>query len=219
MLYNKDGAGRLEHCKEEWPKAYYEETNPMVRKEMLDRVEADADMEDAALAIRRELWNLRYGTDEKHQGEIDYFIRGIVYLKSVFTQIDALFGKKRCKKMLEDAKKDLLVDQYDSKDELYQEVLRKEWASLAGYYFSICVEDKNFSTGALGLFKLKDHEIRNKVAEEVLTTMVRVPMAMNQKEDFTVISEIFINIFSETFYQGRDVIEEKMSQIKNAKNR
>ena len=58
MLYNKDGAGRLEHCKEEWPKAYYEEMNPMVRKEMLDIIEADAIVVDEAFSIRKELWEL-----------------------------------------------------------------------------------------------------------------------------------------------------------------
>lgn len=213
MLYNKDGAGRLEHCKEEWPKAYYEETNPMIRKEMLDRIEADAEVEDAALAIRRELWNLRYGADSKQSGEIDYFVRGLVYLKSIFTQLDAFFGKKRCQKMLEEAKRDLAMARYESGDAVYKEALSKEWQSLARYYFSICVEDKNFSTGALGLFKLKDEEIRSKVAEEVLSTLVRVPMAMHQKEEFTVIAEIFIEAFSETFYQGSEVIQEKLARI------
>lgn len=216
MLYNKDGAGRLEHCKEEWPKAYYEETNPLVRKEMLDIIEADAAVVDEALSIRKELWELRYASAGKKPGEIDCFIRGLVYLKSVYVQMDSLFGKRRCKKMLDDAKKDLVLDRYEAQSELYREVLRKEWENLAGYYFTICVEDRNFSTGALGLFKLKDEEIRSKVAEEVLTTMVRVPGAMNQKEDFGVISEIFMNTFSETFYQGRTVLEEKLARMQKA---
>lgn len=216
MLYKEEGAQRLEHCNENWPKAYYEENNPQIRKEMLEKIEQDESVQDEALSIRKDLWNLRYGTDERQKSEIDYFIRGLVYLKSVFTQMDALFAKKRCKKLLEDAKKDLCMDQYVQNGEVFQAVLKEEWTHLAEYYFKICTEDKNFSTGALGFFKLKDEEIIDKIAEEVITIVLRVPLAMDQEDEFQMIAEIFMNAFANTFYNGRDIITQKASRIKRS---
>ena len=216
MLYQNEKGKDLKEYLADWPAAYYKEEDAYDRKDMLSFAEENH-IEDEELAIRRLIWEKRY--EEKKDGNfpIDRCVRGLVIGKTLKNSSSNFFGfgAKRNQKLLQDVMKDLLLDQYQDADEATKDVLRQEWKQLAALYFKLCVEDKNFSTGILSMFKLSDEELLNKVADEVALICYEIPMIMNAEKEFEPLKEIFTESYVDTFRNGEKILTPKIEKIRN----
>lgn len=214
MLYKSDADKDIMTCLEDWPSAYYKEEDAFHRKDMLELAETQG-VDDKALAIRKELWEKRY--DEKNGGSFpaDRFVRGIVIGKTIITTTNHFLGlgSRRSQKLLKSVMKDLLIDVYQESDEATKSIIRDEWSQLAGLYFKLCVEDKNFATGILSLFKLSDEELLGKIADEVLVIGYQVPLFMDVEEEFHDFALILKESYEKTFRNGEKILAPKIEKI------
>lgn len=122
---------------------YYREHDPMKRKMFLDQSIAAGEDEEAN-AVRKELWELRYGgpselgPDTRADGYLALWM-AMEYSKDTASKF---FGVKRARKEIEKNLDRLKFKELQEKSELHRELLYRECCHMVKTYMELCEKDK-----------------------------------------------------------------------------
>ena len=152
---------------------YYREHDPMKRKMFLDQSIAAGEDEEAN-AVRKELWELRYGEpSEAGSGtRADGYLALWMAMEYSKDTAGKLFGLKRARKEIEKNLARLKFREMQEKSELHRELLYRECCHMVKTYMELCEKDKTYNT-----------------QKDVYTTAIVFPEEINMQEELEMITK------------------------------
>ena len=179
---------------------YMKEPEREEREEILDELlKAEGDTPENQL--RRKLWELRYERRGKDQPGVDYFIRGWVTM-SFMTKGGRGGGpttKKRLEKELNSIRSDWGMAYIAEQGELGQKMFYQELYNMCTLYLDLCKRDRNFSTRILGLLKMKEDQLVDKIARNFYEVAVLTPKVLKCEEEFALFTKAACDVFYDNF--------------------
>ncbi len=168
---------------------YYREYEPMKRKMFLDQSIADGE-DDEANAVRKELWELRYGgpAEKGVETRADGYLALWMALEYNKDAAGRLFGAKSARKEIEKNLKKLKFKEIQEKSELHRELLYRECCHMVKTYMELCEKDKTYNSTLCGIVPLGEKNAKNKLQNDVYETAVVLPGNINMKEELDIIT-------------------------------
>ena len=168
---------------------YYREYEPMKRKMFLDQSIADGE-DDEANAVRKELWEMRYGGPAEKGAETraDGYLALWMALEYNKDAAGRLFGAKSARKEIEKKLKKLKFKEIQEKSELHRELLYRECCHMVKTYMELCEKDKTYNSTLCGIVPLGEKNAKNKLQNDVYETAVVLPGNINMQEELDIIT-------------------------------
>ena len=161
---------------------YYREHDPMKRKMFLDQSIAAGEDEEAN-AVRKELWELRYGEpSEAGSGTAG-----------------KLFGLKRARKEIEKNLTRLKFREMQEKSELHRELLYRECCHMVKTYMELCEKDKAYNTILCGIVHISEKSAKSKIQNDIYTTAIAFPEEINMQEELEMITRAAREVYEAHF--------------------
>ena len=159
---------------------YYREHDPMKRKMFLDQSIAAGEDEEAN-AVRKELWELRYGEpSEAVSGtRADGYLALWMAMEYSKDTAGKLFGLKRARKEIE---KNLARLKF-------REMLYRECCHMVKTYMELCEKDKTYNTTLCGIVPISEKSAKSKLQKDVYTTAIVFPEEINMQEELEMITK------------------------------
>ena len=169
---------------------YYREHDPMKRKMFLDQSIAAGEDEEAN-AVRKELWELRYGEpSEAGSGmRADGYLALWMAMEYSKDTAGKLFGLKRARKEIEKNLARLKFREMQEKSELHRELLYRECCHMVKTYMELCEKDKTYNTTLCGIVPISEKTAKNKLQTDIYETAVVLPGNINMVEELAIITE------------------------------
>lgn len=179
---------------------YYREHDPMKRKLFLDQSIAAGEDEEAN-AVRKELWELRYGgpselgADTRADGYL------ALWMAMEFSKDTAgkFFGAKRARKEIEKNLDKLKFKELQEKSELHRELLYRECCHMVKTYLELCEKDKTYNTTLFGIIPINEKDAKNKMKGDIYRTAVRFPEEINMQEELGIITRAAREAYEDHF--------------------
>lgn len=174
---------------------YYLEVDRELRKELLDaKIAAEGMTPENQLRTR--LWEVRYKQRGKDPAEVDYYIRGWLSMHYLQHATGGFFGRRNHDKEKQQILEDWGVSIAAEYGEAGQEILYQELCNMTRLYLNLCKDDKSYSSLLLGLGRMKDSSLINKIAKDVYTLAYEIPRTAGMVEEF----QVFTRAATDTFY-------------------
>ena len=169
---------------------YYREHDPMKRKMFLDQSIAAGEDEEAN-AVRKELWELRYGEpSEAGSGtRADGYLALWMAMEYSKDTAGKLFGLKRARKEIEKNLARLKFREMQEKSELHRELLYRECCHMVKTYMELCEKDKTYNTTLCGIVPISEKSAKSKLQKAVYTTAIVFPEEINMQEELEMITK------------------------------
>ena len=169
---------------------YYREHDPMKRKMFLDQSIAAGEDEEAN-AVRKELWELRYGEpSEAGSGtRADGYLALWMAMEYNKDTAGKLFGLKRARKEIGKNLTRLKFREMQEKSELHRELLYRECCHMVKTYMELCEKDKTYNTTLCGIVPISEKTAKNKLQTDIYETAVVLPGNINMVEELAIITE------------------------------
>ena len=168
---------------------YYREHDPMKRKQFLDQSIAAGEDEEAN-AIRKELWEIRYGSPSA--GDPNTRADGYLALwMALEYNKDAggrFFGAKSARKEIVKNLEKMKFKEIQEKSELHRELLYRECCHMVKIYMEICEKDKSYGSTLCGIVPMGEKNVKNKIQKDVYETAVVLPGNINMQEELDIIT-------------------------------
>ena len=179
---------------------YYREYGPMKRKMFLDQSIAAGEDEEAN-AVRKELWELRYGgpselgPDTRADGYLALWM-AMEYSKDTAGK---LFGMKRARKEIEKNLDRLKFKELQEKSELHRELLYRECCHMVKTYMELCEKDKTYNTTLFGIVPINEKNAKSKLQGDIYHTAVRLPEEINMQQELGIITRAAKEAYEDHF--------------------
>lgn len=169
---------------------YYREHDPMKRKMFLDQSIAAGEDEEAN-AVRKELWELRYGEpSEAVSGtRADGYLALWMAMEYSKDTAGKLFGLKRARKEIEKKPCQTEIQGNAGKSELHRELLYRECCHMVKTYMELCEKDKTYNTTLCGIVPISEKSAKSKLQKDVYTTAIVFPEEINMQEELEMITK------------------------------
>ena len=157
---------------------YYREHDPMKRKMFLDQSIAAGEDEEAN-AVRKELWELRYGEpSEAGSGtRADGYLALWMAMEYNKDTAGKLFGLKRARK----------------------ELLYRECCHMVKTYMELCEKDKAYNTILCGIVHISEKSAKSKIQNDIYTTAIAFPEEINMQEELEMITRAAREVYEAHF--------------------
>ena len=168
---------------------YYGEHDPMKRKMFLDQSIAAGEDEEAN-AVRKELWELRYGgpselgPDTRADGYLGLWM-AMEYSKDTAGK---MFGLKRARREIEKNLTRLKFKELQEKSELHRELLYRECCHMVKTYMELCAKDKTYNTTLCGIVPISEKSAKNKLQHDIYTTAIAFPEEIGMQEELEIVT-------------------------------
>ena len=168
---------------------YYGEHDPMKRKMFLDQSIAAGEDEEAN-AVRKELWELRYGgpselgPDTRADGYLGLWM-AMEYSKDTAGK---MFGLKRARREIEKNLTRLKFRELQEKSELHRELLYRECCHMVKTYMELCAKDKTYNTTLCGIVPISEKSAKNKLQHDIYTTAIAFPEEIGMQEELEIVT-------------------------------
>lgn len=179
---------------------YYREHDPMKRKMFLDQSIA-AGEDEAANAVREELWELRYGgpselgPDTRADGYLALWM-AMEYSKDTAGK---LFGVKRARKEIEKNLDRLKFKEIQEKSDLHRELLYRECCHMVKTYMELCEKDKTYNTTLFGIVPINEKNAKSKLQGDIYHTAVSLPEEINMQQELEIITRAAREAYEDHF--------------------
>lgn len=179
---------------------YYREHDPMKRKMFLDQSIAAGEDEEAN-AVRKELWELRYGgpselgPDTRADGYLALWM-AMEYSKDTASKF---FGVKRARKEIEKNLDRLKFKELQEKSELHRELLYRECCHMVKTYMELCEKDKTYNTTLFGIVPINEKNAKSKLQGDIYHTAVRLPEEINMQQELGIITRAAREVYEDHF--------------------
>ena len=162
----------------------------MKRKMFLDQSIAAGEDEEAN-AVRKELWELRYGEpSEAGSGtRADGYLALWMAMEYSKDTAGKLFGLKRARKEIEKNLARLKFREMQEKSELHRELLYRECCHMVKTYMELCEKDKTYNTTLCGIVPISEKSAKSKLQKDVYTTAIVFPEEINMQEELEMITK------------------------------
>ena len=169
---------------------YYREHDPMKRKMFLDQSIAAGEDEEAN-AVRKELWELRYGEpSEAGSGtRADGYLELWMAMEYSKDTAGFLFGLKRVRKKKKKNQTKQKFREMQEKSDLHRELLYRECCHMVKTYMELCEKDKTYNTTLCGIVPISEKSAKSKLQKDVYTTAIVFPEEINMQEELEMITK------------------------------
>ena len=198
-IESPDFSGRLVR----WPQSYYDETEAEIRFEIL-RLADEAKMTLPENEIRKKLFDLRYSEHKEAKGKyIDNFLRAYLEMKYLSDTGKVRLFKSGKIKQLKKALSGIKYYDYLNADETEKKLYYNELVHMAKLYVTLCNKDKHYGSVLLGLGRMKDENLKTKIANDVRTISHKIPENLGLEDEMemwtSAIDEGFASVFPSEF--------------------
>ena len=189
-----------------WVEQYYLEVDKEQTKEILDEGIEEEGMTPEN-ELRTKLWEVRYSRQAKETAEVDHYIRGWMSMYYLKHSSKGFFSKKNYNKEKDQILKDWGVDIAREYGEAGEKVLYQELCNMTRLYLKLCKDDKSYSSILLGIGRMKDSSLVNKIAKDVYTLAYEIPQITNTVDVFRIFTKAATDTFYAVFPKERGVLE------------
>ena len=188
---------------------YYEESDPLKRKAILEESIAKGEEPEACQA-RMELWNCRYANklDKKSDARADGFMKLWMTMKFFSSGRMGNFNRKRNQKEVRKLLKELGFDKMTAYGEMGQQVLFQECYHAARVYVTSCSEDKRYASTLLGLMSISKEKVQEKIAKDTVLVAKVLPEELQMVEELRAFSEGSIQAYKDMFPGDDNFLEQ-----------
>ena len=179
---------------------YDREYDPMNRKLFLDQSIA-AGEDDEANAVRKELWEIRYGgpselgPDTRADGYLALWM-AMEYSKDTAGK---LFGMKRARKEINKNLDRLKFKELQEKSEPHRELLYRECCHMVKTYMELCEKDKTYNTTLFGIVPINEKNAKSKLQGDIYHTAVKLPEEINMQQELGIITRAAREAYEDHF--------------------
>ena len=146
--------------------AYYAETDPELRKQLLeDGCEAAPD--EKLNALRRELWNFRYTDPKDSKHRVDRLLWQCVNFVCIYRMSAPPFLRKGGERDVKKALAEMGLELAEAYGEAGRAELYREYRNATQRYLSISYNDKYYRKKYFGILSMKNEECKGKMAEDI----------------------------------------------------
>ena len=178
---------------------YYRESDPMKRKMFLDQSIA-AGEEEEANAIRKELWEIRYGgKSEVPDTPADGYLALWMALEFNKYASSRLFGANSARREIVKNLQKMKITEYQGKSALHQELLFRECCHMVRTYMELCEKDKTYNTTLCGIVPISEKSAKNKLHRDIYETAIQVPADVNMQEELGIITRAAKTAYEDYF--------------------
>ena len=171
----------------DWPECYYSESDPFIKKEMLEKCiseHPDSEEEKARYAAFKKRYTL------SRSGFTDHFTEAWIQLDQICRR-DIVVVKKKNKKIM-----DQCIEKLGLTDQKLQEYLQLEWKNMADVYIHAHF-DKNTRNKYLTIIPQRDNAIIKYIATGIEQAGRYFPECFGLEEEFSQIYQIMIEAFED----------------------
>lgn len=167
-----------------WPDSYYNESEPQLRREMLD-LAIGKGLSPEEDRIRDELFRIRYPEYGLTKAEMtkDVYLMSWISIRLVGNEVSGPFSRRGHIRKVRKALEDMgfgKMKQYGQKGE---DLLYLELKHLGTLYFHLCREDKQYGSVILGIGRLSSESLAGKAAAEAYLIAYDVPERLGLSEE------------------------------------
>ena len=183
-----------------WPECYYDEIDYGTRKAILELAD-NAGLTPDDNKIRHEIYDLRYSGGKTVDGDpIDSFVRAFMEVKFLIgssgTGLFKAGKKKKVKKILESINYfDYCGEEESRRKSLYCD----ELLHMGRLYVTLCRRDKQYGSIMMGLGRMKDGKIVNKIANDIFSVAHEVPASVSMTDEMrewtNALDEAFCSLY------------------------
>ena len=189
-----------------WVAKYCLELNKNKRKEILDAVIEEEGMTPET-EVRAKLWEARYARRPKETTDVDHYIRGWMTLYYMRTSSKGMFRKKSIQKDKAQIMDDWKVDIAKEYGEIGEQALYQELCNMTRLYLELCKNDKSYSSILLGLGRMKESSLVQKIARDIYTLAYVIPQQTESEEDFRLFTKAATDTFYDVYPKERAILE------------
>lgn len=194
-----------------WPECYYEETDPLVRRELLTQAMAAGEGDPAENELRQKLWALRYGApDKRGKRPPDSCIRFWVTATMCARDAGSRFGARAAAKELS---RDLAaLDVYPAAaDAREQQLVYRELVHAMTVYLATCTEG-SYNSQVFGLMKMKQSSLVQKITADIATVTGRLPRQLGMEEAFAPLRRAACAAFADAYPNDVGLLEQQLEE-------
>lgn len=202
----RQNTGGMNMEEKSWVAEYSRELDKKKRKEILDAaIEAEGMTPEAE--VRSKLWEARYGQRPKETTEVDHYIRGWMTMHYLKHASKGMFRKKAASKEKAQIMDDWQVEMALGYGEVGEEALYQELCNMTRLYLKLCKDDKTYSSIILGLGRMKEASLVQKMARDVFTLAYEIPRQTGLEEDFRLFTKAATDTFFEVYPDDKGLLE------------
>lgn len=179
--------------------AYYRESDPMKRRQLLDQSIA-AGEEPEANAIRREIWEARYHEPGESGSVADGYLK--LWMAMEFNRNSGnkwFSGTKGARKEIMRELAAVKIHEICEKSELHKELIYRECCHLVNLYMDLCAKDKTYNTIICGIVTMSKDSVKAKLQKDIYETAVRLPGEIKMEQELGIITRAAREIYELQF--------------------
>ena len=168
-----------------WRIAFYKETDPVKRLELLKANTGDGESEKDK--YRKQLWIARYG---KRTPVKDEFMRCLMEMKYLAEGTTVDLGGKRRK---QGAKIALL------QENVYKEILLQELQNVFLKFIEVSRGGRAFTSLVFGMGQMSEEGVTKKIAQQISMIAFRAPHLLHMEKEFALLQEAALEAFRQVY--------------------
>ena len=172
-----------------WIIAFYKETDPVKRLELLKANTGDGESEKDK--YRKQLWIARYG---KRTPVKDEFMRCLMEMKYLAEGTTVDLGGKRRK---QGATLGLSVSLLQEK--VYKEILLQELQNVFLKFIEVSRGGRAFTSLVFGMGQMSEEGVTKKIAQQISMIAFRAPHLLHMEKEFALLQEAALEAFRQVY--------------------
>lgn len=179
--------------------AYYRESDPMKRKQLLDQSIA-AGEEPEENQIRQELWEARYHEKGENGTLADGFLK--LWMAMEFNRNSGnrwFTGSKGARKEIGRELAAVKFHELREKSDLHEQLLYRECCHMVDLYMNLCVTDKSYNTIICGIITISKDSAKAKLQKDIYETAIKLPVDLGMTEELALITKAAREIYEIQF--------------------
>lgn len=195
-----------------FPENYYESHDPLERYEILSKEwEQDKSPENE---LRMAMWEDRYGRYDGKKPQIDRYIRLWLDFHFASEKKNSFLGRGSAKKSLLSDLKAFGYGLIEGKGEGAKEILYEELKNLSKFYLSLCTTDKTYRSKFLGILRMTDDDVMEKMQREVYEIAVATPKAFSLEKEYEIFSRASLDAYKEDYPDYCHILDKLLRENK-----
>lgn len=172
-------------------------------------------VDEKGSVLYKQVFDYRYQVRSEADTK-DYFIRGWVLLCGLKNGISVKLNR-HTKQMMDEIKECFALKAYYEADAGLKEVFYQEYVNMTEFYIELAFRDRSYSSGFLGLMKMDESRIKEKLAKEIYAIAYHVPKKLHCFEEMKPVREAMCQGFKNKFEDDSKILEKVIydNEIKN----
>lgn len=176
-----------------WIIAFYKETDPVKRLELLKANTGDGESEKDK--YRKQLWIARYG---KRTPVKDEFMRCLMEMKYLAEGTTVDLGGKRRKQGAKIAAT-LGLSESLLQEKVYKEILLQELQNVFLKFIEVSRGGRAFTSLVFGMGQMSEEGVTKKIAQQISMIAFRAPHLLHMEKEFALLQEAALEAFFRIF--------------------